>query len=304
MKSSAERSVLQWGSRHWGRTDDVFPNRIPRRGPGAHISLARPEVANALSMRMRLELVAALRRAESDDSVSVIALDGQGASFCLGYDLSQPYGSAADREARPGWLGDRSLRAWTDQFARGCLDDWLVAWELLKPVVAVVHGNCLGGGTELMSFVDIAFAADDARLGYPPMRAMSTPDVPIFAWKMTMARAKYLQLTGNSITGETAADGGWVVRSFPPDVLVEKAWNEIAALSHVDSSLLAANKHQINQAYEIMGLRTHLASAWMWHYLSSKARPNHAEFFERAGDGGIKKALEWMNGTFTQRGLR
>ena len=270
----------------------------------AHVTLARPEVANALSMRMRLELVTALRRAESDDSVSVIALDGQGASFCSGYDLSQPYGSAADREARPGWLGDRSLRAWTDQFARGCLDDWLVAWELLKPVVAIVHGNCLGGGTELMSFADIAFAADDARLGYPPMRAMSTPDVPIFAWKMTMARAKYLQLTGNSITGETAADWGWVVRSFPPDVLVEKAWNEIVALSHVDSSLLAANKHQINQAYEIMGLRTHLASAWMWHYLSSKARPNHAEFFERAGDGGIKKALEWMNGPFTQRGLR
>ncbi|ORA11662.1 enoyl-CoA hydratase-related protein [Mycobacterium arosiense] len=269
----------------------------------AHVTLACPQSANALSMTMRLELVAALRRAQSDEKVRVVVLDGDGSTFCSGYDLGAPYGSSADRAARPGWISDRSLRKWTDPFARSCLDDWLVAWDLLKPIVAVVQGNCLGGGTELMSFADIVFAADDARIGYPPVRAMSTPDVPVLAWKMTMARAKYLQLTGNSVDGKTAAEWGWIAKSFPAAELQEHAWNEAEALSSVDAGLLAANKHQVNQAYEIMGLRTHLAQAWMWHYLSSTARPDGNAFFDQVKDVGMKEALTWMNGPFNQRGL-
>lgn len=269
----------------------------------ARITLARPEVGNALSMRMRLELVHALRAAESDPNVAVVVIDGAGSSFCTGYDLAEPYGSKADRGQRVGWVSEPSLSKWTDQFARSCLADWMVAWELLKPVIAIVQGNCLGGGTELISFADIAFVADDARLGYPPMRAISTPDVPIFPWKMTMARAKYLQLTGNSITGQTAAEWGWVAKSFPGEQLLERAWAEVRALAHVDASLLAANKQQLNQAYEIMGMRTHLMTAWSWHYLSSRARPNHAAFFEHAAESGMKDALAWMNGPFKAEGL-
>jgi len=286
-----------------GDDEEFSEIRYQIRDRVAHVTLACPKTANALSMRMRLELVAALRRAQSDEAVSVVVLDGDGSTFCSGYDLRVPYGSSADRQARPAWVGDRSLKKWTDPFARSCLDDWLVAWELLKPIVAIVEGNCLGGGTELMSFADIVFAADDARLGYPPLRAMSTPDVPIFAWKMTMARAKYLQLTGNSITGKTAAEWGWIAKSFPAEQLQQGAWNEVEALSHVDASLLAANKHQINQAYEIMGLRTHLAGAWMWHYLSSTARPDSSAFFDQVSSGGMKQALAWMNGPFNERGF-
>jgi enoyl-CoA hydratase len=135
------------------------------------------------------------------------------------------------------------------------------------------------------------------------MRAMSTPDIPIMPWKMTMARAKYLQLTGNSITGETAAQWGWVAKSFPSAELQERAWAEIRALSHIDAGLLAANKQQVNQAYETMGMRTHLAQAWAWHYLSGTSRPNGGEFFKRAQDDGLKAALQWMNGPFKDEGL-
>jgi enoyl-CoA hydratase len=179
----------------------------------------------------------------------------------------------------------------------------MTAWDLLKPVVAIVHGNCLAGGTELMSFADIVFAAHDARIGYPPMRAMSTPDIPVMPWKMTMARAKYLQLTGNSITGETAAQWGWVAKSFPAEELQERAWAEIRALSHVDAGLLAANKQQVNQAYETMGMRTHLAQAWAWHYLSGNCRPKGGEFFNRVQEDGLKAALQWMNGPFKYEGI-
>jgi enoyl-CoA hydratase len=272
-------------------------------GRAAHVTLNRPEANNALSMQLRAELVHALRTAESDPEVSVVVIDGAGPSFCAGYDLKEPYGSRAERAARGDWVTDKDL-GWTDQFNRSCIADWMTLWDLLKPVVAIVHGNCLGGGTEVMSMADIVFAADDARIGYPPMRAMSTPDVPVLPWKMSMARAKYLQLTGNSVTGAEAAQWGWIAKSFPAAELVEKAWGEVRAISSIDAGLLAANKQQVNQAFELMGMRTHLAQAWSFHHLSGQVRPNARAFFDKAQADGLKAALEWMNGPFTEEGLQ
>lgn len=270
----------------------------------AAVVLNRPEAANALSMTMRSELIHALRAAESDERVNVIRLSGAGTSFCAGYDLKAPSGTAEQRKARTGWAVDRRIEAWSDQFNRSCVQDWLAIWDLLKPVVVVAHGNCLGGGLELLCLADIAYVADDARIGYPPVRGMSTPDVPVFAWKLSMARAKYLQLTGTSISGIQAADWGLVVKSFPADELVARADAELSALGHVDPGLLMANKHQVNQAYELMGLRTHLAQAWSWHHISGSPRPGRTSFFDVAREQGVRAALDWMNGPFTRAGLR
>ena len=116
---------------------------------------------------------------------------------------------------------------------RSCFRDWMTVFDLMKPVVAKVHGYCLAGGTELMSMCDIAFVADDTVLGYPPMRAMSTPDVPYFPWKLPMAQAKYLQLTGNTVTGREAADMGWVAKSFPAAELDEQVIRELRPMSRI-----------------------------------------------------------------------
>ena len=184
----------------------------------ATVTLNRPEVHNALSFQLRSDIVAALRRAEQDPDVSLVLLKGAGRSFCAGYDLKVA-GSVELRRAHDGWVADEHLEDWTDQFSRGCVRDWMTLWQLLKPVVAQVHGNCLAGGLELMSMADIVFVADDTRLGYPPMRGMSTPDTVVFPWKMSMAQAKYVQISGNSVTGAQAAEWGWVVKSFPADEL-------------------------------------------------------------------------------------
>ena len=188
------------------------------------ITLNRPEKRNALSLRLRDELVDALRRAERDDEVSLVLLDGAGPSFCSGYDLAPDPDRPHEKE---GWLHSRHYDAWTDQFARSCVRDWLVIWDLLKPVVAKIHGYCLAGGTEIMSMVDIAFVADTAQIGYPPMRGMTTPDTLYFPWKMSMSRAKYLQLTGNSVSGKEAAQMGWVAKSFPEEQLDEMVMREL-----------------------------------------------------------------------------
>ena len=82
----------------------------------------------------------------------------------------------------------------------------------VKPVAVKAHGYGVSGGTGILSMADIAFVADDERIGYPPMRGMTSPDTLYFPWKMSMAHAKYLQLTGNSVTGKEAAEMGWVAK--------------------------------------------------------------------------------------------
>jgi enoyl-CoA hydratase len=201
------------------------------------------------------------------------------------------------------WVNSAEFNDWTDQWARSCVRDWYTIWNLLKPVVAMVHGHCVAGGTELMSMCDIAFVADDARIGYPPMRGMSTPDVPYFPWKMSMAHAKYLQLTGNSVTGAEAARMGWVAKSFPAGQLEAETMRELRAISSIAPGLLAANKHSVNQAYEIQGMKTHLDQSWSWHALSSRFRPGAGTFRDKLADDGLKAALDWRDGAFRDEGF-
>jgi enoyl-CoA hydratase len=270
----------------------------------ATVTLNRPEVHNALSFQLRSDIVAALRRAEQDSDVSLVVLKGAGRSFCAGYDLKVA-GSLELRRSHEGWVADEHLEDWTDQFSRGCVRDWMTLWQLLKPVVAQVHGNCLAGGLELMSMADIVFVADDARLGYPPMRGMSTPDTVVFPWKMTMAQAKYIQITGNSITGKQAAEWGWVVKSFPAEDLEAEVARELHVLRNIDPSIMAANKMAVNQAYEVMGIRTHVEQSWVWHYLSNHARARSGTGTRGiAQDRTISESLAWMNRAANEVGLQ
>jgi enoyl-CoA hydratase len=268
----------------------------------ARITLNRPEKLNALSYRLRREFVAALKEAERDDEAHVILVSGRGRSFCAGYDIT-PDASGREGGNPEGWVESEHYDAWTDQFARSCLRDWMTIWDCLKPVVCKVHGHALAGGTELMSMCDIAFVADDTQIGYPPMRGMTTPDVMYFPWKLGMANAKYLQLTGNSVTGKEAAEMGWVAKSFPAAELDEAVEHEVRALAAISPDLAAANKASLNQAYEIMGMRNHLQNGWSWHALSSRLRPGGGDFGRISQDKGLKAALAWRDGPAHEEGL-
>jgi enoyl-CoA hydratase len=263
----------------------------------ARITLNRPEKRNALSRGLRDDILAGLKEAERDDAVSVVLIDGAGLSFCAGYDITP------NRPVEPTSAAVSPDFDWTDQFARSCIRDWLTIWDLLKPVVAMVHGACLAGGTELMSMCDIVFAADDARIGYPPSRGQTTPDVMFFPWKLPMNRAKYLQLTGNSLTGTQAADWGWVTKSFPAEHLEEETLREVRPITAIAPDLLAGNKLAINQTYEIMGFRTALNTAPLWHMLSGRVRPHAGEFARISREEGLRAALQWRDGPFLKEGI-
>ena len=82
---------------------------------------------------------------------------------------------------------------------------WFAIWDLAKPVIAQVHGYCLAGGTELATACDLVYVAEDAQIGYPPVRSMSPPDMQYHPWLMGLRGAMEAMLTGDSIPGSAAA---------------------------------------------------------------------------------------------------
>ena len=74
-----------------------------------------------------------------------------------------------------------------------------------KPVIAQVHGTCIGIGTDLAWLCDMVIVADDARIGFPPVRDLGTPPGSMWLYHCGPQWAKRLLLTGDSVTGADAA---------------------------------------------------------------------------------------------------
>jgi enoyl-CoA hydratase len=179
------------------------------------IALNRPDKRNALSNALRGELFDALRKADIDTSIGAIIIRGNGKCFSAGYDLAQAPGEPLPRHISPG----------EGMWPRHLVDGWFEMWDMATPVIAQVHGYCLAGGTELATACDLVYVAEDAQIGYPPVRSMSTPDTAYHPWLMGMRRAMELMLTGDSISGIEAAQYGFANRAFPAEALEAEVLN-------------------------------------------------------------------------------
>lgn len=124
---------------------------IERHGAGvALVELNRPEALNALSDELMEALDAALVTLEGDESVRCVVLAGAGRAFAAGADVA----AMADATA-------------VEMLGAGRIERWERIRRFRKPLVAAVHGYCLGGGCELAMSCDIVVAASDAQFGQP-----------------------------------------------------------------------------------------------------------------------------------------
>ena len=196
------------------------------------------------------ELEHALWEADDDMDVHCVILRGDGPSFCSGYDLT-----ALGGKKRPGY---RTGRSHDD-------DIWLIErnnrqiralWDMHKPSIAQVHGNCLAGGTDLAMACDIVIAADDAKIGFPAARAMGALPNNLWVYHCGPQWAKRLQMTGDCISGADAEKIGLVMKAVPADVLEDEVEGLADRFSLVDPDLLAANKRITNLSMELMGAQT------------------------------------------------
>jgi enoyl-CoA hydratase len=252
--------------------------------PAEHVqrlTLNRPEKRNALNNALRGELFAALQTGDADPEVRVSVLRGAGKCFSAGYDLT-----ADDRKGQPYYTAPGDAN-WPRHVVAG----WFSIWDLAKPVIAQVHGFCLAGGSELATACDLVYVAEDAQIGYPPVRSMSPPDMQYHPWLMGLRGAMEVMLTGDSISGTEAARLGFANRAFPAAELEAGVLEIAERVAKVPSDLQQLNKRSVHRAMEHMGMRAALRAgteiqALGFHQASAKA------YFKELAGGSLTKALD------------
>lgn len=173
------------------------------------LTLRRPEVLNALNLKMVDEIVDALERMDHDDSVRAIVLTGNEKSFAAGADIAE----MADETVIPMLLKDQ-FAAW-DRIAK-----------VSKPLIAAVSGFVLGGGCELMMNCDIVIASETATIGQPEIKLGVMPGAG-GTQRLTKAvgktKAMEMLLTGEPITADEAWRYGLVNKVVPVEVHLQEA---------------------------------------------------------------------------------
>jgi enoyl-CoA hydratase len=219
----------------------------------ARITLNRPKQRNALSLELLTELADALWEADDDTSVHCVILRGEGSAFSAGYDLAPAPIEREDDgvERRKGQGIDDDT--WALERAQRLMR---TLWEMHKPSIAQISGHCLAGGTDLALYCDVLIAADDANIGYPPLRNLGSPPNQLWLYNCGPQWTKRLLLTGDTVSGEDAARIGLVMKSVAPEYLESEVEGLADRFALVDPALLAANKRIVNLGLELMGAGT------------------------------------------------
>ncbi len=210
-----------------------------KRGAVAHISLDRPQVVNAYNIQMRDDFSEALSAVEQDPDVRALLITGQGRGFCAGADLTE-FGSA------PSQVIAREVR-WQR-------DVWGQLVNLDKPIVAALHGYCIGSGLEIALLCDLriaatgtVFALPEVQLGMIPA-AGGTQTLPRAAG---VSRALDLLLTGRRIQSEEALAMGLVTRLALPASLRDEAWRLAESLADLPTDAVAAMKRILRHGMDL-----------------------------------------------------
>jgi enoyl-CoA hydratase len=230
-----------------------MPNSVLRETDGAvsTLTLNRPERLNTITPGLVEDLRAELAAAQADDEVRVIRLRGAGRAFCAGYDID--WGAETMQEAESGapWDPMADL-AMMSRF----VDTYMSLWRSPKPVVAQVHGFCVGGGTDFALCSDLIVCAEDCRIGYPPARVWGSPTTAMWTYRLGLERSKRLLLTGDPLEGRRAVEWGLASDCHPEAQLDEAAMALCRRVAMLPANQLHMMKVLVNQAIEQMGLHT------------------------------------------------
>jgi enoyl-CoA hydratase len=220
-------------------------------GPVATFTLNRPERLNAVTPAMVDALDAALARALDDDAVRVIRLRGAGRAFCAGYDLDWAAALMREGDLAGPWDPAADYRLLSRY-----VNSYMALWRSPKPVVAQVHGVCVGGGSDLALCSDLIVCAEDARVGYPPARVWGSPTTAMWFHRLGLERAKRLLLTGDPMDGRTAAEWGFASGAYPAEKLDAAALALCERIARLPANQLQFMKMLVNSAGEQQGLTT------------------------------------------------
>jgi enoyl-CoA hydratase len=263
----------------------------------ATITLNRPERLNTIVPPMPDELESAVATATADPEVKVIVLRGAGRAFCAGFDFGEGFHHWDESINTDGrWdPGKDFVMASTPSF--GPVPKFMSMWRSLKPVIAQVHGWCVGGGSDMALCADLVIASEDARIGTPYSRMWGCYLSGMWLYRLGLTKAKEYALTGKPLSGREAAEVGLINAAVPFERLEAEVAERARQLAGLPASQLAAMKLIVNQAYENMGLAS---TQLLGPILDGLMRntPDAQAFVELAERDGVERAVTMRDGPF------
>jgi enoyl-CoA hydratase len=235
-------------------------------------------------------LLQAVQDAEADAGASVIVIRSTGRSFSSGYGFIAEDTDPGDFPRHAAIEGDVSA-----MLALG--DGWARMWNCALPVIAQVQGNCLAGGTDLALHCDLVVAADDARIGFPPVRSMGVPPTNMWLYHLGPQWTKRLVLTGDTLSGAEARDIGLVVSTAPAEELDDVVLALAERMALIGRDLLVANKRVVNMGVELMG-RSQLQRFAALNDAIGHRAPEAKAFSERIAEVGLREAVRGRDAAF------
>jgi enoyl-CoA hydratase len=266
-------------------------------GAIATITLNRPNELNTIVPPMPDEFEAAINLATRDSAIKVVILRGVGRSFCAGYDFGEGFHLWDENITTGGhWDAGKDF-VWATAHSLAPTQKFMSMWRAPKPVIAQVHGWCVGGGSDTALCADIVIASEDARIGTPYSRLWGCYLSGMWIYRLGLTKAKEYALTGKPLSGREAADAGLINRAVPFAHLEQTVRETALRLASIPSSQLAAMKLVVNQAYENMGLSSTQVLGTILDGLMRNT-PDGLDFVRMAEKEGVRTAITARDGAF------
>lgn len=207
----------------------------------AQLNLARPEKLNAISVRMRGELLDALERIATDDAVRCVVVSAHGRAFCVGQDL---------QERAPLLEGDdidlgSELEAGINRVVEAIV-------ALPQPVICALKGVAVGAGASIALACDILIASEKASLGFGFVGMGLVPDGGA-TWLLTRkagpARASAILMQSAHVTARQMSEFGLAWQTVAPEAVDKEAQSVAAHLATSPPYSVRATKALMASAY-------------------------------------------------------
>lgn len=259
--------------------------RLEHRGTASIVTLDRPAALNAMNRQLLAEFDAAFDAALAEDTTRTVIIRGEGRAFSAGMDLKEP-----DLLPLPS-DGQRTHLA-------GLLARAMRIWRADKPVIAAVHGHCLGHACDLAAAADFTIAAGSAQFGVPEVRHLGGVAAMLYPYLMTQKVARAFLYRGQPLDAESARQAGLATWVVPDDQLLDAALALSDDLAAIPISGLRQMKRAINRVYDGMGLESTLAINLESLALVLNAQPaaELAEREQQIASGGLGGFLRDRDG--------
>jgi len=262
--------------------------------PVARFVLNRPEKLNAIDHEMMFGREDALDwledqidyRNEDQKKVKVMVVEGEGRSFCAGYDMA-----AATERYTPGREDSISMNDDLDHIVKEA-EGWHRLWNIAPVTIAKVHGYCLAGGLMVSQNCDLVVAAKNAYLGQPEIKAIGfNPDMALWPYTIGLRKTKEMLFTGDIVTGEEAAEMDMINMAVPADDLNDAVDELVTDILEVDRDLLYYAKRMVNDTYEHMGMTSMINTGITYDGFGHNCEARH-RFREVVEEKGLEEAIK------------